>query len=346
MLSYTLKVIDVKKETEDAYTYSFKQPALKKVKYLPGQYLTVVFRINGRRYLRPYSFSSTPQIDSTLNITVKRMNGGIVSNHIIDKVHIGDIVEVLEPMGDFVLPEGADLVDKHLVLWCSGSGITPLLSIAKHVLKNNLIALVTLIYGNRSPDSTIFSDEIKRMQMDHADHFSVIHFYSQAVFDQSSPYLIQGRIDPQAVMELLGKELDLINTLHYICGPMGLKESIKDTLALIGVDEQNVFTEDFEITRNPKDFENVFTQSVIIKIKDHPQAVEVAKGKSILEAGLDAMLELSYSCQTGDCLLCKGTLLNGEVKMIGAKKAAMLNQNECLLCCSFPLTENVSINIE
>lgn len=102
MRNYTLKVLEVRKETIDSVTLCFKQPGLKKIKYLAGQYLTLQFRINGRRYIKPYSFSSTPLIDSTLNVTVKRVPGGIVSNYINDIVKVDDVIEVQEPLGDFI----------------------------------------------------------------------------------------------------------------------------------------------------------------------------------------------------------------------------------------------------
>lgn len=84
MIYYTLKVLGLRNETLDTETIIFKQPELKKINYLPGQYLTLIFRINGRQYLRPYSFSSAPVVDSNLEVTIKRVPGDIVSNHVID----------------------------------------------------------------------------------------------------------------------------------------------------------------------------------------------------------------------------------------------------------------------
>src|SRR3954464_7515541 len=99
MKHYTLKVIELRTETTDTITVVFKQPGLKKINYVAGQYLTLIFRINGRRYIRPYSFSSAPGVDSTLNVTIKRVPGGIISNHILDKVSVGDLIETIQPMG-------------------------------------------------------------------------------------------------------------------------------------------------------------------------------------------------------------------------------------------------------
>jgi len=348
MVTYTLKVERIKMETADTSTVCFKQPALRKVKYEAGQYLTLIFRINGRRYIRPYSFSSAPGIDATLNVTIKRVPGGVVSNHILDKVKVGDVVEVFQPLGDFVLSKAPQGINhKHVVLWGSGSGVTPLMSIAKFALNSGDYQHITLVYGNRNFETTIFSEQIKELQQKYADTFSVWHFHTRAFIDNTNPYVIQGRIDPKKVLQVMKHEGDLKNTVHFICGPVGLKESAKAMLTEINVPAEHIFSEDFEVTRDPKAFEDVFTQNVSLNLMGQKMVFEVAKGKSILEAGLDSMLDLSYSCQTGSCLLCKASLISGDVKTIGiANLPDGLEAGECLLCCSFPLTDNVEVSVK
>jgi len=348
MLTYTLKVEQIVKETVDTVTICFKQPALKKIKYEAGQYLTLIFRINGRRYIRPYSFSSAPGVDKTLNITVKRVQGGIVSNHILDKINTSDVIEVLHPMGDFTLSKVRGNIDrKHIVLWGSGSGITPLISIAKAALNEMGYEHITLVYGNRSFESTIFSDQIADLKNRYPEHFSVWHFHTRTVVENDHPYVIQGRIDPEKVLNIMENEGELDNTIHFICGPKGLKESVRLQLAKLKIPNENIFYEEFEVTRDPKVFEGMLTRNVAFKLEDRNLiSVEVAKGKSILEAGLDAMIDLTYSCQTGSCLLCKAVVLSGNVKTIGIERLPEeLNDNECLMCCGFPLTDDVEILI-
>jgi ring-1,2-phenylacetyl-CoA epoxidase subunit PaaE len=348
MLTYTLKVEKLTKETDDAVTLSFKQPGLKKIRYKAGQYLTLIFRINGRRYIRPYSFSSAPGVDTTLNITVKRVPGGVVSNHIIDKVQVGDMIEVFEPMGDFTLDAvQGGIQQKHIVLWGSGSGITPLMSIAKYALINTDGNHVTLVYGNRSSETTIFGDEIRELQSKYASCFSVWHFHTRPTISELNPYIIEGRIDPEKVVAIMKKEGKLANTTHFICGPVGLKNSVKTALLDMGISAGHILSEDFEVTRDPKEFENIFTQNVFVTLGNTENVFEVTKGKSVLEAGLDAMLELSYSCQIGSCQLCRATLISGEIKTIGLQQLPnVLEKNECLLCCAFPLTDNVKLLIK
>lgn len=346
MIFFTLKVIGVYPETKDTVTVAFKQPGLKKIKYLPGQYLTLMFRINGRRYIRPYSFSSAPTIDANLEVTIKRVPGGIVSNHIIDTVKIGDIVEVMEPMGSFTLDESNLKKDDHIVLWGAGSGITPLMSIAKYALHKKLVNKVTLVYGNRNAESVIFGRQIEEMKGQFVDIFSAWHFHTQLAISSDNPYLVQGRIDPDKVLAVMKAQGDLLNTMHYICGPTGLKESVKQVLNQLGVGADQIHSEDFEIVRNPDDFEHITTRMVTIHKQGDKRVIEVVKGKSILEAGLDAMIDMAYSCQTGNCLVCKGKLLKGDVKMICVETLPNgLEGDERLLCSAFPLTDDVEIEV-
>ena len=344
MLTYTLKVAEVRNETSDTVTLAFKQPGLKKIRYKAGQYLTLIFRINERRYLRPYSFSSAPGFDSFLEVTIKRVPGGVVSNHICDKVQAGDVIEVMEPIGDFIVNEGAEQTGVNAILWGAGSGITPLFSIAKYLLNQQNKHHVTLVYGNRQFDSVIFKEQLKKLQHEYPDKFKVWYFYTQLVVKDDHPNLIQGRIIPSKVLDVMNAEEDINQLFHYICGPAGLKESVKEALAKYNIPAEKIYYEDFELVKNEEDFIDVFTQSVQINKDQIESIVEVAKGKSILEAGLDAMIEMPYSCQTGNCSVCKGTLIKGQVKQI-IKRHPDLKDNEYQLCCSYPLTNDVQIII-
>jgi ring-1,2-phenylacetyl-CoA epoxidase subunit PaaE len=347
MKYFSLRVINIHQETADTATICFKQPGLKPIKYLAGQYLSLIFRINNRRYVRPYSFCSAPDVDKTLNITVKRVPGGIVSNHIIDKLKVDDIVEVMEPMGDFVLQTDIDQNRVCLFLWGAGSGITPLISLAKYTLHHKKAKSVKLIYGNRSFESIIFRDEIASLKKTYDQSFDVSHFITNPFVDEATPFVVSGRITQENVRSIISQQSKEDQCLHYICGPAGLKESVKSVLQEAGFENNHIFTEDFEVYRNPKDFENIRTQTISLIKEGEIKRVEVASGKSILEAGLDALIDLSYSCQTGNCLVCKGKIVKGEIKMIGVEKIPeLLGKDECLLCSSFPLTDDVEIIVE
>lgn len=343
MKKYTLKVQDIRQETADTITLCFKQPGLKKIKYLAGQYLTLSFRINGRRYSRPYSFSSAPAVDGFLETTIKRVPNGIFSNFVNDTLQVGDVVEVLEPMGDFIYTH--EEATKVLYLWGVGSGITPLFSILKEVLVAEPLMQIRLIYGNKNVASTIFQASLDALLDKYSDRLQVWHFYTQSETSPSNSFVKSGRINNDFIINLLQEE-DIASTKHYICGPVGLKNTIKTVLQLLQCPEHLIFSEDFELVKNPEDFEDICTQPVTINFENVTTTLTVEKGKSLLEAALDAGLELPYSCQTGSCDTCKATLKSGQLRMIGlSKERDDLEKEDYLLCCSHPLTEDVVVEI-
>jgi ring-1,2-phenylacetyl-CoA epoxidase subunit PaaE len=343
MKTYTLKVLEVRNETDDTITISFKQPGLKKIKYLAGQYLTLQIRINGRRYIRPYSFSSSPSVDSTIDVTVKRVFGGIVSNYLNDNIKGDDVIEVLEPLGDFTCQLNTEL--KSVVFWGVGSGITPLYSIIKQLLVEDSLISIYLIYGNKSNSTVIFRDQLVKLKEKYSGRFKIYHFYSnEEFFDDEDIHNYHGRINSGFVTSLI-QNIE-IPTRHFICGPVGFKNMIEESLLSIHPKEDNVFSEEFELVKNPKDFEDIETHTVNIKFQGKEIPVEVEKGKSVLEAALDVGIELPYSCQTGNCSTCKAKLKVGALRMIGLTKGRDdLEKDDYLLCCSYPLTDDVYLEI-
>lgn len=345
MMTYTLKVETIRNETSDTITICFKQPGLKKVKYMAGQYLTLIFRINGRRYIRPYSFSSAPSVDTGLEVTVKRVQNGIVSNHIHDFIRVGDSVQAISPMGDFLYND-IDQPGNQIFFWGVGSGVTPLISLIKQILSQpSDNKLVNLVYGNRNEESTIFSTLIEQLSLQYPERFKVWHFRTKLSVTERLPFLIQGRITKASVFNIM-KDINAPHSVHYICGPFGLKESVKEVLYDLKVPASNIFSEDFELVKDPKDFEDIQTRTIHLKFENQEHELEVIKGKSILECALDAGIELPYSCQTGNCNTCSAKLKAGGLRMIGlSKEREDLLDDEYLLCCSHPLTNDVSLEV-
>lgn len=344
MKQYTLTIQEIRKETKDTITLCFKQPGLRKVKYLAGQYITLYFRIDGRKYARPYSFSSAPSIDDTLNVTVKRVPEGKVSNYINNVLKVGDVIEVLEPMGDFTFDRTKP--ETSVYLWGVGSGITPLYSILKEVLNTKPARPVYLIYGNKNQESTIFKNQLNLLKQEYTAVFSMTNFYSQEdIVDESNAYY-KGRINSDYVPRMLTQHDNINESVHYICGPNGLKNIITSSLIEFGIPATSVFVEDFELVIDSKDLEEIENSSVTVFFNGKSSQIFVPKGKSILDVALDNDIEIPYSCQTGNCSTCKAKLKEGQLKMLGlSKERKDLAQDEFLLCCSYPLTNQISIDI-
>ena len=128
-----LKVKEVVRETPDAISIHFEQPDTGEIEYKAGQFFTVIADINGQEVRRAYSVCSSPFVDANPAVAVKRVEGGLMSNHLNDNLKAGDTAKLMAPIGNFTT-EFNSVNTRELVLFGGGSGITPLMSIAKSAL--------------------------------------------------------------------------------------------------------------------------------------------------------------------------------------------------------------------
>jgi ring-1,2-phenylacetyl-CoA epoxidase subunit PaaE len=229
---YTLRVKEVRPETKDAATVFFEVPAelADRFAYQQGQYLTLRFHLNGQEVRRAYSMCSSP-LEKDLAVTVKRLEGGLVSNHINDRLEAGAEVEVMPPQGRFYTeldPEQR----KDYFLFGAGSGITPLMSILKTVLEQEPSSNVYLLYGNRDEDSIIFRDQLERLSQRYTGQLVVEHTLSRPQREKRSGLSglfsrgkitwegLQGRIGADAVQRFLRDyEAPAKPAEYFVCGP-------------------------------------------------------------------------------------------------------------------------------
>ncbi len=180
---FPLKVSKTVKETADATTFYFEIPEnlSSEFAYTAGQYLTFEAEIAGEKVRRSYSLCTYAGVDSQPAVTVKKVEGGKMSNYMNSQISEGDIMQVMPPLGKFtVTPELS--VAKNYVLFAGGSGITPVLGIAKAVLKDEPQSKVTLIYANRDPESIIFKSLLNEMEKESNDRFKLLYSFDKAPF--------------------------------------------------------------------------------------------------------------------------------------------------------------------
>ncbi|MGV3587024.1 MAG: 2Fe-2S iron-sulfur cluster-binding protein [Adhaeribacter sp.] len=180
-----LKVVQVTRETPDAVTIYFEHPEKKNIPSKAGQFLTLILPFKGKKERRSYSLSSAPHEAPRLAVTVKRVNNGLVSNYLVDKCTEGTLIEVMEPLGNFNVVTDPTLA-RNLVLIGAGSGITPLISIAKAVLHDEPKSHVTLIYGNRHEGTIIFREKLSQMVAEYSGRLVVEHVLSQPKYSPDS----------------------------------------------------------------------------------------------------------------------------------------------------------------
>ncbi|MBO9729704.1 MAG: 2Fe-2S iron-sulfur cluster binding domain-containing protein [Chitinophaga sp.] len=334
-------------ETASAVTIRFDtgdQPFI----YQPGQFINLTLIINDKTVTRSYSLSSVPGKDQQPAITVKAVPGGIMSNYIL--THASDIKEwqVTGPFGAFV-PVDTTWSAKHIVLLAGGSGITPLYSIARAVTERSPDTHVTLIYANRTPEEIIFSHDIASWQNSHPERIQVHHALS-AHGDAALPNLVKGRLNKLVTRKLIKQSIEEPHTnVHYfICGPTGLMKMHQEMLEAMQVPAENIFLEWFSPEPvKPDEILPDTPQEVLLHFYEQSNLLDVNPGKTILEAALEDLIPLPYSCKGGTCGVCTAKLTAGKVKMRHnyALRPSDIDEGMILLCQSFPLTADVTVEI-
>ena len=351
---YDLTVKEVVNETADSITIVFEQPAGNTVQYKSGQFLTLITIVNGKEVRRSYSLCSSPYVDADLAVTVKRVEGGVLSNWLADNVKQGAKLKVMEPMGQFTTEYSPDR-KRHLIMFAGGSGITPMMSIIKSILTQERNSIVSLVYCNRDIDSIIFKDQLDEMQTRDEGRLHVIHVLDNAPMNWQG---YSGLLNHDMLTKLFERVPDwgIDNTTYLMCGPEGMMKNVETLLAMRHIPKEKIFKESFvqgTIDKEQKK-EEVVTgreelkeREVTIRYDGQEYKVMVPPDKGILESALDQGIDLPYSCQSGLCTACRGKALSGKVKLDEEEGLSQSERNEgyVLTCVGHPLTDDVVIEI-
>lgn len=346
----TLKVVKRVEETADAVSLYFKKPFFTRINYLSGQFLTLVFTINGQEYRRAYSLNSSPNIDKELSVTVKKVKGGVVSNYVFNQVKVGDVITVMKPRGTFsLLPK--EVTQRHVVLFGGGSGITPLISIAKSVLNKEPKSFVTLVYCNQNEDAIIFKNILLELEKSHVGKFRVIHILEQPLRHWNG---LIGRLSSERIGELLKSiaKLMTIKSEYYICGPGGMMDAVEKGLEINHIPKEQIFKESF--TGNSEGIKpeaqnlNFEPRTMKVIINKQEYGLHVPANTTILDAALQNKLKMPFSCCSGSCATCMCKVKYGDVKMVGKTCLSEkdISKGYVLACMSYPVSEEVVLQVE
>ncbi|WP_116126177.1 ferredoxin--NADP reductase [Lewinella sp. IMCC34183] len=358
---YPLRVSRMQPETEQAVSVYFELPQADHTafNYRAGQYLTLKFIIDGKEERRAYSMCSAPHQDE-LAVTVKKVEGGVVSNYIADRLKPGDTVEVMPPMGRF-LAETDPAARRRYYLFGAGSGITPLMSILRSVLEQEPKSEVILLYGNRDEDNIIFHDQLQELEKKYSGQLTVEHTLSQpkkyatgglkGLFKRSHTKWEgpKGRIDRKALVDFLrrypagGQECR-----YYVCGPGRMIDNVEAALLGHGIDEKHIHVERFVSASNNSGEARTKSEggTVNVKLSKDLITIDLEPGQTILDGLLQAGHTPPYSCLAGACSTCMARVEKGGVKMdvCYALDDSEVEEGYVLTCQSHPVTPEVDID--
>ena len=350
MKFHSLKIKDLQLETPDALLVTFEKPEGNTFQYKAGQYLTFKFFIQGKQHRRAYSLCSSPTLDKDLQVCIKKIANGLVSNYVFQSWHKGDVVEVLPPNGNFCVETEANRLH-HYILIAGGSGITPIFSILRTVLHEEHFAFVTLIYANVHENAIIFKNWIDNLQRKHKDRFAVHHILENPIGVWTG---LTGRIGNDDSIKLLKEVVQRhnIESSVYLCGPSGMMEVTKQILEKLKYPKENIFTESFGATKEIEGFDNIdidtiqyATHQVKVILDGMPHTLTVKAGQTILQAAIDAQLDPPYACQEGSCSTCRASLHSGKIHLLEREGLSddEMKQGYILTCQSYPLSDDVEI---
>lgn len=337
---YVAIVKQVDKITAESVRIHFEIPSgmKKHLDFTPGQYIDVLVQVDGNELRRSYSICSGEGED--LAIGVKAVANGTVSAYLNKNIELGSELIISKPNGNFK----HDAARKNVVAFAAGSGITPILSIAKSLAPD---AKMNLFYGNRTPSSTMFSSDLANLPQ-----VQTHYFYDEEQFENAG----LGRIDKTQVSAIIKSNLELLKAeAFYICGPEEMILSVVEILNLFGVPKEKVhyelFTVPVKLKTETEVLENDFKGVSKLRVLLDDEEIELnlkSDGKTILDAVNAEGYDAPYSCRGGVCSTCKAKVTKGKVtmKLNFSLTDADVEAGYVLTCQAHPASEEVNLTYD
>ena len=351
---HALRVAEILPETSEARSIRFEIPAELRDRFAfrAGQHLTLRATIDGEEVRRNYSLCTAPA-EGDWMVTVKRIGGGLFSNWVGDELKAGDTVEVMPPHGSFTCEFDASR-SRHLVGIAGGSGITPVISLIKTLLREEPQSRFTLLYGNRDSSSIIFLEELARLKDRYIDRLELYHFLDaeEGDIDLFNGMLDRPRVD-DAIEHLVGSPEDISD--WFICGPGPMMDATESALLDRSVGRERIHIERFTADR-PKESlvkEMADLQSkasgvtVSVTLDGRTRKVQFTEG-NILDSARASGLPAPFACKAGVCATCRAKVTSGKVEM--AARYGLTDEEVAagyvLTCQSVPLGDGVAVDYD
>lgn len=369
---HPLAVREVRRLTADSIEVTFEVPSefAGEYDYAPGQYLALRKELNGRELRRSYSICAAP-VPGELRVAIKRDLGGEFSTWANESLAAGTVIDVMSPQGTFTTqlvpasgPDGVGKVaDRHYAAIVAGSGITPVMSLARSLLAASPHTRFSLVYSNRTAQDVMFLEELAELKDRHPARFALFHVLTR---ERRVSDVFSGRLDAdrlQVFLENLVRPHDVDE--WFICGPFELVQLVRDTLEEAGVDRQHVRFELFTTDRPDRlavgehsgqhgrpvvvdENEGVHTINFTLDGVSATVATALHSRETILNAALRVRSDVPFACAGGVCGTCRAKLVTGTVDMDEnyALEPEELERGYVLTCQSHPTSDAVTVDYD
>ncbi len=352
---HPLTIASIDPVTEDSVAITFDVPEHLRDDYAftQGQHLTIRTELAGDDVRRNYSICS-PVSSGVLRVAVKRLPGGAFSEHALDVLKPGDVLEVMTPSGRFFTELDPEH-EKHYVCIAAGSGITPVLSIVATTLETEPGSQVTLLYANRTHKTVMFLEEVEDLKDRYRERFHLVHVLSR---EPQEVDLFSGRLDADRLRRIVDTVLP-VDTVDewFLCGPFEMVSSLRSMLVAAGVSKKAVHAEVFHVesappvrrTPHPGDAAPEGGAEVTITLDGRTSSFRLAAdGPSVLEAALAVRADAPFACKGGVCGTCRAKVVQGSVEMDTnwALEPDEVEKGYVLTCQSHPTSDTVVVDYD
>ncbi len=360
----TLNIAKIEQETEDTVSIYLDIPSDKvaTMQHKAGQYLTVILDSGEEELRRSYSMSSAPE-DNFYRFSVKKVPGGKVSPVLTEQTVAGQPLQVLPPDGLFQVVADPEARRTHYFIG-AGSGITPIMSMARHLLAHEPKSRIVLLYGSRNEKNIIFQDELDQLARDYEGQFYVQHTISKPskikkkglsgmLGGKESLWKgLTGRIDRDKIYGCLDEHYSYSeDRQYYVCGPGKMIDNTVLHLKGRGVDSDDIHREYFSaegVTKSLSTGNIVDNADLYVRLDKKDIDIKMIPGRTVLESLMDAGYEPPYSCTSGACSTCIAKLTEGEVHMdvCLALDETELSEGYILTCQARALTDSLRMDFD
>ena len=337
-----VKVAEIVEQSADTKTFWLEPNAEKGTEKLAwfsaGQYLSVSLEIGSMKLTRPYSLSSSPReaLAGRYGLTIKRVEGGLATNYILDNWTVGTEVTVSEPLGVFTYEPLRDA--KTVIGVAGGSGITPFRSLAKAIADGDEDARLILLYGSRTMADAVFQEEFKALE---GEKFQLVNVLSH----EEQPGCEHGFI----TAELIRKYAPEGEYSIFLCGPQAMYDFVDKEIETLNLRKKfirhELFGEYFNPAKEADYPKNVAPEfKITVRIAGSEQTVTAPADTSILRSLEANGIAAPAHCRSGECGWCHSKLVSGEVytpKSVDGRREADYIYGYIHPCCSFPLSDLV-----
>jgi len=352
---HALKIAEVRRETADAVSVRFEvPPELREIfTFSAGQHLTLRTEIGGEDVRRNYSVCVSPS-ENEIRIAIKQMPSGRFSGWANTALREGQFVDVLPPMGRFVLPASGGPSRNYIAL-AGGSGITPVISILKTTLQTLPQSRFTLLYGNRDTASIMFLEELAGLKNRYLERLEIYHFLEN---EAEEIELFNGRLDRAKCDEVFATLVDPgVADAFFICGPGPMMDAAESALLERGVAPERIYIERFttsapsaeQLARNEALQQKAAGTDLTVTLDGRRSRIRFDADKgNILESVQAAGLPAPYACKSGVCTTCRAKILSGTVEMkknYGLSEAEIA-QGYVLTCQAVPTSGEVALSYD